>query len=511
MQKVSLLLLITKPAKSFWKEISKISSYVNSLKKLLPQAQRNYLIQDLITWKDYEIQISAYNNKGIGIYSQGIKVKTREGVPNAPPTNVRVDPLNSTCIRVFWKPPDPQQINGINQGYKIEAWEGTGVKQTMSVPPSPFDPLAEQTGLICELEKFTAYNLTVLCFTSPGDGKRSLGIPVKTLEDTPDEVASFQFEEISDRAVRLVWTHPLKPNGILLGYTLRYGIKDVPLTFKNMNFSAETTSVKVTELKANTYYSFEVCGITGKGRGACKSGSIKSGVEPVLPKPPFNLAVSNIQPFSVVLQFTPGFDGNSSITKWSVQAQTNRNSTWHTVYEYCEEAESTREIPTASSLVSPTGSSSSMESIVVQNMQPFTQYKLRLLANNVVGPSAPSEPTLPFESLQAAPANSPRNVTVRAMSATQLKVRWIVSFLFKVENFLDRDYYMLNSKWTGLFSASPASGMVRESAWVQYFLPSGWIPSKLPIGDNQQPHGERLHPRKSRGVYAIRSCNVGCE
>jgi hypothetical protein len=43
------------------------------------QAQRNFLIKELITWKDYEIQIAAYNNMGIGVFSEGVKIKTREG------------------------------------------------------------------------------------------------------------------------------------------------------------------------------------------------------------------------------------------------------------------------------------------------------------------------------------------------------------------------------------------------------------------------------------------------
>jgi protein sidekick len=43
------------------------------------QAQRNYLIKELITWKDYEIQIAAYNNMGVGVFSDGVKIKTREG------------------------------------------------------------------------------------------------------------------------------------------------------------------------------------------------------------------------------------------------------------------------------------------------------------------------------------------------------------------------------------------------------------------------------------------------
>lgn len=59
--------------------------------------------------------------------------------------------------------------------------------------------------------------------------------------------------------------------------------------------------------------------------GAVNQATIQSGVEPVLPSAPTRLAVSNIEAFSVVLQFTPGFDGNSSVTKWTVQVNKNNS------------------------------------------------------------------------------------------------------------------------------------------------------------------------------------------
>lgn len=65
--------------------------------------------------------------------------------------------------------------------------------------------------------------------------------------------------------------------------------------------------------------------------------------------------------------------------------------------------------------------------LTVVGLIPFTLYKLRLIARNVVGPSVPSEPTKEFQTIQAPPSHPPRNVTVRAMSATELRVRWIVS------------------------------------------------------------------------------------
>lgn len=43
------------------------------------QNQRNYLIEDLITWKDYEIQMAAFNRIDVGKFSKSITVKTREG------------------------------------------------------------------------------------------------------------------------------------------------------------------------------------------------------------------------------------------------------------------------------------------------------------------------------------------------------------------------------------------------------------------------------------------------
>jgi hypothetical protein len=53
----------------------------------------------------------------------------------------------------------------------------------MTVPPSLLDPLAEQSAIMAGLEKFTSYNITVLCFTDPGDGLRSQPVEVRTDED----------------------------------------------------------------------------------------------------------------------------------------------------------------------------------------------------------------------------------------------------------------------------------------------------------------------------------------
>ena len=95
-----------------------------SYRNITVAGQRNYLITELITWKDYEVQIAAYNKKGVGTHTDPIKIKTREGVPSAAPTNLRAQAIGSRAVQVWWLPPDPQKINGINQGYKLQAWKG---------------------------------------------------------------------------------------------------------------------------------------------------------------------------------------------------------------------------------------------------------------------------------------------------------------------------------------------------------------------------------------------------
>lgn len=53
----------------------------------------------------------------------------------------------------------------------------------MTVHPNLLDPLAKQTAVMGGLEKYTEYNITVLCFTDPGDGEISDFVPIKTKED----------------------------------------------------------------------------------------------------------------------------------------------------------------------------------------------------------------------------------------------------------------------------------------------------------------------------------------
>ena len=75
-------------------------------------------------------------------------------------------------------------------------------------------------------------------------------------------------------------------------------------------------------------------------------------------------------------------------------------------------------------------SDTSTMTVQVENLSPYTTYKLRLIAENAYGRSDPSSPTRDFMTLKAIPEIAPRDVTATSLGATALRVIWLVSRAF---------------------------------------------------------------------------------
>ncbi len=156
-----------------------------SYERIESDAVTLFELKGLIVFQEYEIAVAAYNAKGDGVYSETVRVRTQEGKPTQPPIDVSVAAMNSTAVRMSWMPPNPQHINGINQGYKIDGYklDKEEPEFKITVPSNMSNMLGLQTFNITNLKKFTDYKLTVLCFTSKGDGPASDPVLVKTQED----------------------------------------------------------------------------------------------------------------------------------------------------------------------------------------------------------------------------------------------------------------------------------------------------------------------------------------
>ncbi|XP_069123043.1 protein sidekick-like [Argopecten irradians] len=365
----------------------------------------SYELTNLIIFQEYEIQIAAFNSQGVGVYTSSIRVATMEGTPDAPPRDVRATTVNSTSVEVSWLPPDAAYFNGVNLGYKVFMQGMTDAEPSLRlrVAPDPNNPVGTQTAYIHDLKKYTNYTVKVTCYTSKGNGPFSSIVAVMTEEDVPGQVGSLSFANILDISLKVIWTPPTEINGILLEYKLEWVKRNSTETADFIDLQKIFNDYTIRGLSPSTNYTISVRAKTAKGYGPPRSADIQSGVPPEQPTAPINLGVSNIEATSVLLQFIPGYDGKTSITTWIVQGQQNDNTTWGEVYRISN--------PGATSLT-------------VLNLRPFTEYRLRMIAVNIVGPSLPSQPTRKFQTLQSAPSVPPDNVTVRAQNATALRISW---------------------------------------------------------------------------------------
>ncbi|XP_014666255.1 PREDICTED: protein sidekick-like [Priapulus caudatus] len=388
----------------------RLAGYANSVPwqqvNITNKAQRNYRLRDLIVWQDYELQMAAYNNIGIGVYSNSITERTLEGVPTEQPSRVTAVAGSSTTVNVTWKAINSQSVNGVALGYKVEAWlrdSSSAPARVISVAPSPY-PDAMHEEVVDALSKYTDYTITVLCYTAVGNGPASAPVAVHTMEDVPDQVANFTFLDIHDTRVSVWWSPPVNANGILTGYKLKYQQNDNVATENVLSLEPEVHNQTVTGLVPSTEYLFSIAASTSQGLGAVTTATIKSGVPPELPGPPTGLLVSNVMARLATLSFTPGYDGKTSISLWIVQARDKSSGEWGTIHEE---------------------SSPEATALSVINLRPYTNYTLRLIASNVIGESAPSDPTQLFLTMQARPATAPSDIAARTVDANSITVHWV--------------------------------------------------------------------------------------
>ena len=173
------------------------------------------------------------------------------------PQKVNVVAVNSSAIRVEWKPPLEKEQYGIIGGYQIHVQEldqKVSSDNSILLPDFVFHnrfllflirhqdisigqplrynvgPLEEYT--IGNLQPDSSYSVQISALTRKGDGARSPPKKVATPGGVPNRPA-VSLKIIKDEptvTVEVVWSRPTQVYGELKGYRLRYGPKDGEMT-----------------------------------------------------------------------------------------------------------------------------------------------------------------------------------------------------------------------------------------------------------------------------------------
>ena len=86
------------------------------------------------------------------------------------------------------------------------------------------------------------------------------------------------FPEVTSNTVKIMWSPPLEPNGIITGYMVTYRRDDVTIVFNSSVIVASQQEYYISSLVNNKYYSFSVMAKTRRGWGAAASAKVYTTV-----------------------------------------------------------------------------------------------------------------------------------------------------------------------------------------------------------------------------------------
>nr|XP_057921597.1 receptor-type tyrosine-protein phosphatase delta-like isoform X2 [Doryrhamphus excisus] len=231
----------------------------------IPPESTQYLLENLEKWTEYRVTVTAHTDAGAGPESVPQVVRTEEDVPSGPPRKVEVEAVNSSSIKVIWRSPMPTKQHGQIRGYQVHYvrmvnGEPTGqpVIKDILIDDAQweYDDTTDHEMVISELQAETTYSVTVAAYTTKGDGARSKPKLVTTTGAVPDK-PRLMVSTTNMGTALLQWHPPAVTHGLLQGYRLRFGRKDLePLTV--IEFPERDNHYTTREIHKGASYTFRL-------------------------------------------------------------------------------------------------------------------------------------------------------------------------------------------------------------------------------------------------------------
>ncbi|XP_072290555.1 phosphatidylinositol phosphatase PTPRQ [Eucyclogobius newberryi] len=346
--------------------------------------EMSYLVSDLNPFTEYTFRVSAFTPVGEGP-AASITEKTREQVPSAV-MNVTYQNISSTSILVSWVPP-------LNPNGRITHYTIYGLRMHDS---QELQWESNETWiLITDLKKYTGYKLAVAASTAVGESELTDEdyIYVFTEEDEPDSSPiNLTVVDSSPSTVTLSWSPPQKANGVIQYYQVLYGND----TFKT-SINSSTNSAMLTDLKPFSFYNVSVKAFTRRGHGNQTSDSLQllSG-EDVPGGPPNDMFYESVSPSEVNVTWLPPELPNGNITHYGLEF-------WNSTHFL--------------------NLTSSTPHLLIQHLQKYTKYRIRVQAFTRMGPGNFSQP-INITTMEDAPDSPPQFLHARKLSDYEVELSW---------------------------------------------------------------------------------------
>ena len=172
-----------------------------------------FVIDDLDTGREYNVQVQLFNPVGGGPPSDSLHVRTVEAAPLQAPTNLQSQVLTSTSVRVAFDYPPLPTRRGLLRYRVFGGPTGTAPAQLWTCDASPCN--------VTGLSPSTEYTLFLVAFNTAGTTAPSGTTVVHTLPAAPRFLVTQQdADEDKGEAVTLLWQVPTGSNDPIVTYTI---------------------------------------------------------------------------------------------------------------------------------------------------------------------------------------------------------------------------------------------------------------------------------------------------
>ncbi|XP_069009097.1 neurofascin homolog (chicken) a isoform X12 [Embiotoca jacksoni] len=233
-----------------------------------------HIIQNTETYVPYEIKIQARNDFGSGPESNVVTGFSGEDKPTEAPKDLRVSKVDSTKANIHWKPVDLNSVLGEFKEYRLYFWRESSKVPGLVVSKEKktkgfFSTTADPSGLLSDLVPFSRYQMFMVAANSRYEGPPSNTVEFSTREGVPDAPKLFRINRRSLDSLYLEWDKPLEPNGVLIGYQLKYrtvnGSRHGRLQLES--FFPNVTEFSLRLPDRSTRYRFYLAALTQVGSG----------------------------------------------------------------------------------------------------------------------------------------------------------------------------------------------------------------------------------------------------
>uniref|UniRef100_A0A8C7SD16 Receptor-type tyrosine-protein phosphatase F n=1 Tax=Oncorhynchus mykiss TaxID=8022 RepID=A0A8C7SD16_ONCMY len=371
----------------------------------------SYILEGLEKWTEYQVWVRAHTDVGPGPESPAVRIRTKEDVPGAPPRKVEADVLNSTALRVTWKPPLQVKQHGQIRGYQVvysrlENGEPRGQPSIMdvSLPEAQVLSHCHSEAVITGLLPETTYSVTVAAYTTKGDGARSKAKVVTTTGAVPGRPTMMISTTIGNTAL-IQWQPPKEMVGEHVGYQLQYKrMEEESFTVKD--FKKTDDHFTVTGLHKGATYVFKLC---AKNRAGTGEEYVKEITTPddVPSSYPQNLSVVGLTTTTTKLAWEPPAlaERNGRIVQYVVVYRDINSQQNHT--------------------------NSTIETqMTIMGLQPDTTYDIRVRAFTSKG-AGPNSPSIQSRTMSTSMPEFTKNFGVKTVMKTSVLLTWEVPETYK--------------------------------------------------------------------------------